>query len=139
MRDSRTNISTLLVGLMLFVLLTPSLAPLTSATDGARADPDFSVQSLTLDGAGSVWDGVDLILEPDQHVVRIVVTNTGSASGQVTLSLVHRGSPTAGETTVTSVDLGSMTASSTSNPILISWDATTGDSQSYYLSQHWSL
>jgi len=132
LRDSRTNISTLLVGLMLFVLLTPSLAPLTSATDGARADPDFSVQSLTLDGAGSVWDGVDLILEPDQHVVRIVVTNTGSASGQVTLSLVHRGSPTAGETTVTSVDLGSMAASSTSNPILISWDATTGDSQSLF-------
>ncbi len=132
MRDSRTNISTLLTGLLLLVLLTPNLAPFTSASDGARADPDFSVQSITLDGAGSVWDGVDLILEPDQHVVRIVVTNTGSASGQVTLSLVHRGSPTAGETTVTSVNLGSMAASSTSNPILISWGATTGDGQSLF-------
>jgi uncharacterized membrane protein len=132
LRDSNTKISTLLAGLILLVLLTPNIAPLTSASDGARANPDFSVQSITLDNAGSVWNGVDLILEPDQHVVRIVVTNTGSASGQVTLSLVHRGSPTAGETTVTSVDLGSMAASSTSNPILISWDATTGDGQSLF-------
>lgn len=132
MRDSNTNISTLLAGLILLVLLTPNIAPFTSASDGARANPDFSVQSITLDGAGSIWDGVDLVLEQEEHVVRIVVANTGSAAGQVILSLVHRGSPTAGETTVTSVDLGIMSASSTSNPILISWNATTGDSQTLF-------
>jgi len=132
MRDSSTKISTLLAGLILLVLLTPNIAPFTSASDGARANPDFSVQSITLDGAGSVWDGVDLILEQEEHVVRIVVANTGSAAGQVILNLVHRGSPTAGETTVQSIDLGIMSASSTSNPILISWDATTGDSQTLF-------
>ena len=132
LRESNTKISTLLAGLILLVLLTPNIAPFTSASDGARASPDFSVQSITLDGAGSVWDGVDLILEQEEHVVRIVVANTGSAAGQVILSLVHRGSPTAGETTVTSVNLGTMSASSISNPILISWDATTGDSQTLF-------
>lgn len=132
MRDSSTNISTLLAGLILLVLLTPNIAPFTSASDGARANPDFSVQSITLDGAGSVWDGVDLVLEQEEHIVRIVVANTGSAAGQVILSLVHRGSPTAGETTITSVNLGTMSASSTSNPILISWNATTGDSQTLF-------
>ena len=132
LRESRNNIGTLLTGLMLLVLLMPSLAPLTSATDGARTNPDFSVQSVTLDGAGSIYDGVDLILEPDQHIIRVVVANTGSAAGQVTLNIVHRGSLISNSTIVTSVDLGSMAASSTSNPILISWDATTGDGQSLF-------
>ena len=132
LRDSRTNISTLLAGLILLVLLTPNIAPFTSASDGARASPDFSVQSITLDDAGSVWEGVDLILEQEQHVVRIVVANTGSVSGAVILSLVHQGSPTAGETTVTSINLGILSATSTTNPILISWNATTGDSQTLF-------
>ncbi len=132
LRDSRTNISTLLAGLILLVLLTPNIAPFTSASDGARANPDFSVQSITLDGAGSVWGGVDLILEQEQHIVRIVVANTGSASGAVILNLLHQGSSTAGETTITSLNLGVLPASSTSNPILISWNATTGDSQSLF-------
>ena len=132
MRDSRTNISTLLAGLILLVLLTPNIAPFTSASDGARANPDFSVQSITLDGAGSVWGGVDLILEQEQHIVRIVVANKGSAGGAVILNLLHQGSPTAGETTVTSLNLGVLPASSTSNPILISWNATIGDSQSLF-------
>jgi len=132
LRDSSTKISTIVAGLILLVLLAPNIAPFTSASDGARASPDFSVQSITLDGAGSVWDGVDLLLEQEQHVVRIVVANTGSADGQVILNLAHLGSPTAGETTVTSLNLGVLSASSISNPILISWNATTGDSQTLF-------
>ena len=132
LRDSNTKISTIVAGLILLVLLAPNIAPFTSASDGARAGPDFSVQSITLDGAGSVWDGVDLILEQEEHVVRIVVANTGSAAGQVILNLAHLGSPTAGETTVTSINLGTILANSASNPILISWNATTGDSQTLF-------
>lgn len=132
MRDSNSKLNTIVATLILLLFVTPTLAPFTSASDAARASPDFSVQYITLDGAGSIWSGVDLVVEPEQHVVKIVVTNSGSAAGQATLNLVHRGSPTAGELTVTSIDLGTIAASTSTNPILISWNATTGDGQALF-------
>ena len=51
--------------MLLVMFVTPMATPFASseATTSARASPDFSVTSFTLDGAGSVQDGVDVYVE----------------------------------------------------------------------------
>ena len=117
---------------MLF--LAPAMSPIVSAGEGtsARSSPDFSVSLFTLDGAGSVVDGTSMEVENATHVARIVVSNSGSADGETSVSLVHRGSPLAGETIVKTINLGNIPKTSSSNPVLIAWTASPGDLQTLF-------
>ena len=117
---------------MLF--LAPAITPLVSAGENTagRANPDFSVSEFTLDGAGSVMNGNDIEVENATHVARIVVSNSGSADGVASVSLVHRGSPTAGETILTTVSLGNIPSTSSATPVLIAWTASPGDLQTLF-------
>ena len=117
---------------MLF--LAPAMSPIVSAGEGtsARSSPDFSVSAFTLDGAGSVDYGTSMEVENATHVARIVVSNSGSADGVTSVSLVHRGTPLAGETIVKTVNLGNIPKTSSSNPVLIAWTASPGDLQTLF-------
>ena len=110
------------------------ISPVISASGetSARASPNFTVVSLTLDGAGSVQDGTETFVENNTHVARIVVGNSGSATGSVIVTLVHRGSPTAGESIVGSVSINSLAAASTASPVAIAWTASPGDLQTLF-------
>jgi len=120
--------------MMILIFLAPSISPIISAdaNTSARSSPDFKITSFTLDNAGSVLDGADIYVENKTHVTRVIVSNTGSSAGTVSLTLFHRGSPTASESIVKKVDLGSLPSSSTSNPILIQWIASPGDYQTLF-------
>ena len=65
------------------------ISPVISASGetSARASPNFTVVSLTLDCAGSVQDGTETFVENNTHVARIVVGNSGSAPGSVIVTL----------------------------------------------------
>ena len=102
-----------------------------SSTSG-RAGPDFQVNNMLFDGAGSVFTSSGLVLAPDTHTVRVVVENVGTSSGNAFLSLVHKGSPSAAEQIVDTVDLGTMPASSGPTTFLLSWTATTGPQQTLF-------
>ena len=110
------------------------MSPIVSAGEGtsARSSPDFSVSAFTLDGAGSVDYGTSMEVENATHVARIVVSNSGSADGVTSVSLVHRGTPLAGETIVKTVNLGNIPKTSSSNPVLIAWTASPGDLQTLF-------
>ena len=110
------------------------ISPVISASGetSARASPNFTVVSLTLDGAGSVQDGTETFVENNTHVARIVVGNSGSATGSVIVTLVHRGSPTAGESIVGSVSINSLAAATTASPVAIAWTASPGDLQTLF-------
>ena len=103
-----------------------------ASTTSGRAGPDFQVNNMRFDGAGSVFTSSGLVLAPDTHTVRVVVENVGTSSGNAFLSLVHKGSPSAAEQIVDTVDLGSMSASSGPTTFLLSWTATTGPSQTLF-------
>ncbi|MBT4924863.1 MAG: hypothetical protein HON16_03840, partial [Euryarchaeota archaeon] len=120
--------------MMLMLFLAPAITPLVSAGENTagRANPDFSVSEFTLDGAGSVINGNDIEVENATHVARIVVSNSGSADGVASVSLVHRGSPTAGETILTTVNLGNILRTSSATPVLIAWTASPGDLQTLF-------
>ena len=119
--------------LLLVTLLVGHLAlPFADASTSGRAGPDFQVNSMVFDGAGSVFTGSGLVLAPDTHTVRIDVSNAGTSSGNAFLSLVHKGSPNAAEQVVDTVDLGTMNANSGSTTYLLSWTATTGPSQTLF-------
>ena len=120
--------------LLLVVLLVGHLAlPFADATTtSARSGPDFQVNEILFDGAGSVFTSSGLVLAPDTHTVRIDVSNAGSSSGNAFLSLVHKGSPNAAEQVVNTVDLGVMAANSGPTTYLMSWSATTGPSQTLF-------
>ena len=120
--------------LLLVVLLVGHLAlPFADATTtSARSGPDFQVNEILFDGAGSVFTSSGLVLAPDTHTVRIDVSNAGSSSGNAFLSLVHKGSPNAAEQVVNTVDLGVMAANSGTTTYLMSWTATTGPSQTLF-------
>lgn len=117
---------------MLF--LAPAMTPFVSASEdtSGRSNPDFRVSIFTLDGAGSVSDGIDTEVENATHVARIVVSNSGSADGVVSVSLIHRGSPTAGESIIKTVNLGNIPSTSSAPPVLIAWTASPGDSQTLF-------
>ena len=119
--------------LLLVTLLVGHLAlPFADASTSGRAGPDFQVNNMVFDGAGSVFTGSGLVLAPDTHTVRIDVSNAGTSSGNAFLSLVHKGSPNAAEQIVDTVDLGTMNANSGSTTYLLSWTATTGPSQTLF-------
>ena len=105
LRNSKSSVT--LASLLILLFLAPMISPVISASGetSARASPNFTVVSLTLDGAGSVQDGTETFVENNTHVARIVVGNSGSATGSVIVTLVHRGSPTAGESIVGSVSI----------------------------------
>tara|TARA_B100001564_G_scaffold327847_1_gene311165 strand:- start:1738 stop:6618 length:4881 start_codon:yes stop_codon:yes gene_type:complete len=119
---------------MIMLFLAPAMSPIVSAggDTSARTTPDFSVSLFTLDGAGSVTDGTGIEVENATHVARIIVSNSGSADGVASVSLVHRGSPLAGETIVKTVNLGNIPSTSSSNPVLIAWTASPGDLQTLF-------
>ena len=119
--------------LLLVTLLVGHLAlPFADASTSGRAGPDFQVNNMVFDGAGSVFTSSGLVLAPDTHTVRIDVSNAGTSSGNAFLSLVHKGSPNAAEQIVDTVDLGTMSANSGSTTYLLSWTATTGPSQTLF-------
>ena len=120
--------------LLLVLLLVGHLAlPFADAsTTSGRAGPDFQINNMEFDGAGSVFASTGLVLAPDTHTVRVVVENVGTSSGNAFLSLVHKGSPSAAEQIVDTVDLGTMSASSGPTTFLLSWTATTGPSQTLF-------
>ncbi|MCH1540655.1 MAG: hypothetical protein L7S56_04370 [Candidatus Poseidonia sp.] len=115
------------LGLVLLLLIT-GLAPLASGTS-ARTTPDFTITSFTLENAGSITSGGEIIVEDSTHTVRVQVQNIGSAAGEVSLTLYHQGSLTSGESIVQTVDLGVMAAGVSSNVILLEWTGTIGDDQ----------
>ena len=123
---------------MLVLFIAPVLSPVVSATDEspsrateARSAPDFSINSFTLSGAGSVQDGTQIHVENATHTARIVVANTGGA-GSVVVSLHHQGSPTSGIVEVASMSVGPIAGSSLSNPVQFQWTASPGLSQTLY-------
>ena len=120
--------------LALVILLMGHLAlPFADASStSARSGPDFQVNEVLFDGAGSVFTSSGLVLAPDTHTVRVDVSNAGSSSGNAFLSLVHKGSPNAAEQIVDTVDLGVMAANSGPTTYLMSWTATTGPSQTLF-------
>ena len=127
MREHRGAIALLLILMVqVFVPIFP-----VDATSG-RTTPDFTVSVMTLSAGGSIDDGGDIILGDGLHVLRIVVTNQGSASGEVTLNILHQASAISSETSVTSIDLGVVDAASSTGSILVNWTATLGDEQTLF-------
>ena len=123
-----------IAAVMLLLLVAPMVAPLSSANDStsARSSPDFSINSFTLDGAGSVQSGVNIFVENATHSARIVVANTGSAAETVVVSLFHQGSSAAGKTLVASLEIGPINPGTVANPVLFQWTATPGEGQSIF-------
>ena len=89
LRNTKSSIT--IASLLIILFLAPVISPIISASGetSARASPDFTVVSITLDGAGSVEDGSQIFVENNTHVARIVVGNSGSATGSVTVSYTH--------------------------------------------------
>ena len=118
---------------MLAILLMQVAVPLVpaDATSG-RSSPDFYISVMTLSSGGSVDESGSVTLAPGEHVLRIVVNNGGMASASGTLNLYHQASPSSLETLVTSVSFNDIAPSSASNPILITWNATSGDDQALF-------
>ena len=118
---------------LLLILMVQAFVPIipVDATSG-RTTPDFTVSVMTLSAGGSIDDGGDIILGDGLHVLRIVVTNQGSASGEVTLNILHKASAISSETSVTSIDLGVVDAASSTGSILVNWTATLGDEQTLF-------
>ncbi len=132
LHNNKSSIS--LASLLIFLFLAPVISPVISSSGetSARAAPDFTIVSFTLDGAGSVQDGSQIFVENNTHVARIVVGNSGSDTGSAIVSLVHRGSPTAGETIVGSASINSLGGSTVASPVAIAWTASPGDLQTLF-------
>ncbi|MGB0152219.1 MAG: hypothetical protein ACPF92_07840 [Candidatus Poseidoniaceae archaeon] len=124
-----------LVALLLLTLMVPMATPAAEATSG-RAGPDFSVSSLTLDNHGSVQLNdagiISIVAAPGDHTVRIEVANVGTLAGSATLTLVHKGSPTAFEVEVDQMSTGSLAPNGAPSVFLMSWTAATGEDQTLY-------
>ena len=63
MSRSGVTSSLILVGLFVLSSMTPALISTTTEAASARSNPDFSVTSLMLDGAGPVANGSNYIVE----------------------------------------------------------------------------
>ena len=124
-----------LVALLLLTLMVPMATPAAEATSG-RAGPDFSVSSLTLDNHGSVQLNdagiIAIVAAPGDHTVRIEVANVGTLAGSATLTLFHKGSPTAFEVEVDQMSTGSLAPNGAPSVFLMSWTAATGEDQTLY-------
>ena len=127
MSSRKVAVSILLV---LILQVTVPMIPV-DATSG-RANPDFSVSVMTLSSGGSVDESGQYKLAPGDHIIRVVVSNQGSAAGSVTLNLDHKASASSPETQITSININNIGAASASNPILINWTALSGDDQTIF-------
>ena len=127
MSSRKVAVSILLV---LILQVTVPMIPV-DATSG-RANPDFSVSVMTLSSGGSVDESGEYKLAPGDHIIRIVVSNQGSAAGSVTLNLDHKASASSPENQITSININNIGAASASNPILINWTALSGDDQTIF-------
>ena len=124
-----------LVALLLLTLMVPMATPAAEATSG-RAGPDFSVSGLTLDNHGSIQLNeaglITFVAAPGDHTVRIAVANVGTLAGSATLTLVHKGSPTAFEVQVDQMSTGSLAPGGAPSVFLMSWTAATGEDQTLF-------
>ena len=124
-----------LVALLLLTVAAPLTTPTVEATSG-RAGPDFSVTYLTLDNHGSVEVNeaglLTTIAAPGDHTVRIEVANVGTLAGSATLTLVHKGSPTAFEVQVDQMSTGSLAPGAAPSVFLMTWTAATGEDQTLF-------
>ena len=117
--------------LVFFLQVLIPVVPVDAATSG-RTTPDFHVSVMTFSAGGSIDDSGEIKLAPGDHVIRLIVSNQGPVSGDVTLNLVHQASPGSIEVPVTSIDLGTIGGASSSNPILINWTSLSGDDQTLF-------
>ncbi|MDP6870397.1 MAG: hypothetical protein QGI21_06480 [Candidatus Poseidoniaceae archaeon] len=120
------------IGLVVILLLQAFVPTIVSADTHGRTTPDFQVSVLTLSAGGSVDESGQNILAIGDHVLRVVVTNSGPVDGDVSLNLIHRASPSSSETSITTIDLGTIGAGVSTNPILVNWTASQGDGQTIY-------
>jgi hypothetical protein len=89
---------------------------------------------MEIGGVGSVQNGSDVYFAQGTHIIRVVVENSGSADGPVSLKLEHRGAANLAFSEVTTINLGTVAKLSTTPSIDISWDATIGDGQGLKIS-----
>ena len=120
--------------LLLVMLVAPMATPLASADSktSARSSPDFGITYFSLDGAGSVQDGVNIYVENATHTAIIIVSNTGSATDNVVVSLYHQGSTSSTKTLVSSFGPVSIAPGTSHTPIGISWTASPGNGQKLF-------
>ena len=85
---SSRNIASLILAVFLLQIAMPALT--VDATSG-RSTPDFSVSVMTLSSGGSVEYSGETKLAPGDHIVRIVVTNSGqgAAGNKTTCTCCH--------------------------------------------------
>ena len=118
-----------LVGIMLLQLAMPMVS--VAAVDG-RAAADFSVDSVTLSSGYSVTDasGVHNVGIGD-HILRIVISNQGSAAGVPTITVVHTGSTNVQTQIGSQLVLDELAAVTTAAAVPVDWNgATAGAGQS---------
>ena len=122
---------TAIAALLLVMLVAPLATPLASADSktSARNGPNFTVSSLTLDGAGSVQDGTDIFVENATHVVEVIVSNIGSAAGTVVVSLFHQGSSSSPKSLVKAIEVGPISPGTSHTPVGFEWTASPGNGQ----------
>ena len=140
LRNTESNRIGLVTAMVLLFLL-PAILPIVTAVDesnasttSARSSPDFSIKSMEIGGIGSVSDGSDTYFAQGKHIIRVVVENSGSGSGDVQVKLEHRGASNLAFSEVTTINLGTVSGLTTTNSFDIEWDATTGDNQGLRLS-----
>jgi hypothetical protein len=121
----------LIVALMLSSLVVPFASMQAEAATG-RAGPDFAVVGLTLDNGGSVQTDTDIVAAPGSHTVRVEVVNVGTSTGSATLSVTHRGSPTAFEVEVDTLSTGMLAPGASASVYLVDWTASTGMNQTLF-------
>ena len=117
--------------MLLVMLIAPMATPLASADSNTsgRSSPDFGITYFSLDGAGSVQDGADIFVENATHTAIIIVSNTGSATESVVVSLYHQGSTSSTKTLVSAFGPVEIAPGTSHTPIGISWTASPGNGQ----------
>ena len=116
------------------MLVAPMATPMASADSktSARSSPDFGVTYFSLDGSGSVQDGVNIYVENATHTAIIIVSNTGSATDSVVVSLYHQGSASSTKTLVSAFGPVEVAPGTSHTPIGISWTASPGNGQKLF-------
>ena len=103
----------------------------TAETTG-RSTPDFGISVLTLSDGGSIDDAGQIKLAPGDHIIRIIVANSGSVTGSANLDIIHQLSPSSAENVLTTISIDNLQAATPTNPILYTWTAPTGDDQTIF-------
>lgn len=134
MRHLLNRSKAVLALLLLVMLVAPLATPLASADSNTsgRSSPDFGITYFSLDGAGSVQDGADIFVENATHTAIIIVSNTGSATESVVVSLFHQGSTSSTKTLVSAFGPVEIAPGTSHTPIGISWTASPGNGQKLF-------